>query len=92
MPSRTRSTHTGEPYLCRAYLSCSSHGVALNVSTDLSYFEHIVPCGITDKAVTSMERELARRVDACHVAEAFTRAFAARMRYSQVLTESDVLL
>ncbi|MCB0428551.1 MAG: lipoyl(octanoyl) transferase LipB [Flavobacteriales bacterium] len=34
------------------------HGFAFNVNPDLSYFNHIVPCGITDKAVTSMEKEL----------------------------------
>jgi lipoyl(octanoyl) transferase len=34
------------------------HGFAFNVNTDLSYFENIVPCGISDKAVTSMEKEL----------------------------------
>lgn len=37
------------------------HGLALNVNTDLSYFSHIVPCGIDDKAVTSMERELGKK-------------------------------
>lgn len=39
------------------------HGFALNVNTDLSYFDHIVPCGISDKAVTSMEKELGKKVD-----------------------------
>jgi lipoyl(octanoyl) transferase len=39
------------------------HGLALNVNTDLHYFDYIVPCGITDKAVTSMERELGARQD-----------------------------
>jgi lipoyl(octanoyl) transferase len=39
------------------------HGLALNVNTDLSYFNHIVPCGINDKAVTSMEKELGTKVD-----------------------------
>ncbi|MFN8353513.1 MAG: lipoyl(octanoyl) transferase LipB [Spirosomataceae bacterium] len=34
------------------------HGFALNVNTNLGYFSHIVPCGIEDKAVTSLEREL----------------------------------
>ena len=39
------------------------HGLALNVNTDLSYYEHIVPCGIEDRPVTSMERLLGRTVD-----------------------------
>ena len=34
------------------------HGLALNVNTDLHYFDYIVPCGINDKAVTSMKKEL----------------------------------
>lgn len=39
------------------------HGFALNVNTDLSYFKHIVPCGIDDKAVTSIEQELGKPQD-----------------------------
>ncbi|MBP8243584.1 MAG: lipoate-protein ligase B, partial [Chitinophagaceae bacterium] len=35
---------------------------ALNVSTDLSYFNHIIPCGIVNKQVTSLEKELGRVV------------------------------
>jgi lipoyl(octanoyl) transferase len=38
------------------------HGIALNVNPDLSYFNHIVPCGITDKSVTSMQKELGRGI------------------------------
>lgn len=39
------------------------HGFALNVNPDLSYFSHIVPCGIQDKAVTSIEAELGYSVE-----------------------------
>lgn len=39
------------------------HGFALNVNADLSYFNHMVPCGITDKAVTSLDKEIGRAVD-----------------------------
>ena len=38
------------------------HGFALNVNTDLSFFQNIVPCGITDKAVTSMKQELGKDI------------------------------
>lgn len=39
------------------------HGFALNVNTQLEYFDYINPCGFTDKGVTSMEKELSRKVD-----------------------------
>jgi lipoyl(octanoyl) transferase len=53
----------------------TSHGFALNVSTDLSNFGLIVPCGIPDKGVTSMERLLGRPVRMDEVAAAVTRRF-----------------
>jgi lipoyl(octanoyl) transferase len=43
------------------------HGFAFNVNPDLKYFDYIVPCGINDKAVTSMEKELGRSVDITEV-------------------------
>ncbi len=39
------------------------HGLALNVNTDLSYFNHMVPCGIRDKSVTSLDKEIGHPVD-----------------------------
>lgn len=39
------------------------HGLAFNVNTDLSYFNHIVPCGIDDKAVTSLQQEIGKPVE-----------------------------
>ncbi|MFM2207027.1 MAG: hypothetical protein RL213_1002 [Bacteroidota bacterium] len=53
--------------ICAMGVRCSRwvtmHGFAFNVHSDLSYFKNIVPCGITDKSVTSMERELGTRPD-----------------------------
>src|SRR5688572_20734783 len=55
------------------------HGFALNVNTDLSHFNFIIPCGIQDKQVTSIERELGTKIDVeeCKslVKENFSRVF-----------------
>ncbi len=53
--------------ICALGVRCSRwvtmHGFALNVNPDLSYFKNIIPCGIDDKAVTSMEQELGSKID-----------------------------
>ena len=44
----------------------SMHGFAFNLNTDLSYFENIIPCGINDKKVTSLEKEMGHKIDVDH--------------------------
>ena len=66
----------GKPYarkICAMGVKTSKwvtmHGFALNVNTDLRYFEYIIPCGIKDKSVTSLKRELEREFTPEEVAE-----------------------
>ena len=63
---------------------CSYHGVALNVSTDLSYFDLIVPCGFGDSGVTSLERELDEPPDWNEVAERAVSGFCRHFGFSDV--------
>jgi lipoyl(octanoyl) transferase len=63
----------GEEKICAMGIRCSRwvtmHGFAFNVNTNLNYFNHIVPCGIQDKAVTSLQKILDQPVDEKKVQE-----------------------
>ncbi len=52
------------------------HGFALNVNTDLSFFDYIIPCGIQGKAVTSMQKELGKPIDMEQVRARFAHHFS----------------
>lgn len=65
--------------ICAIGVKCSKfatmHGLALNVNSDLSYFEFINPCGFIDKGVTSIERELNGKVDFKELSSRFITQF-----------------
>ena len=60
----------------RASRWVTMHGFALNVNNDLSYFDNIVPCGISDKAVTSIQQELGRPIAMNHLQKTLLKYFA----------------
>lgn len=73
----------GKPYarkICALGVKASRwvtiHGFALNVNTDMRYFDYIIPCGISDKQVTSMKRELEKEVDYEEVKQKIKKHFA----------------
>lgn len=68
-----------ERKICAMGVRCSRwitmHGFAFNVNTDLAYFNNIIPCGIQNKQVTSLEKELGRKVDFEEAKERVKRNF-----------------
>jgi lipoyl(octanoyl) transferase len=69
--------------------SVTSHGFALNVNTDLEYFNLIIPCGISSKPVTSMAKELGRQISLQDVAHSVSRNFGVVFK-SQMLWLEDL--
>ncbi|WP_234568288.1 lipoyl(octanoyl) transferase LipB [Rhodohalobacter sp. 614A] len=70
----------GQEKICAMGIHCSRwvtmHGFALNVNTDLSYFQHIIPCGIKDREVTSLSKCVGHPVDETEVKDIIIKHFA----------------
>lgn len=81
-----------ERKICAIGVRCSRwvtmHGFAFNVNTDLSYFNNIIPCGITNKQVTSLSKELGRELDISEVKEKVKRNFE-RIFEAEIINPAD---
>ena len=68
------------------------HGFAININTDLSYFDYIVPCGIEDRSVTSMAKILSQRVEMDMVQYSLTYQFGKAMGFQMVEWEEAAVM
>ncbi len=88
-----------ERKICAMGIKCSRwvtmHGFAFNVNTDLGYFDYIVPCGIQNKQVTSLEKELGHKVDFEQVKEKvsrnFEKVFEAKLGTKELLDNLELI-
>ena len=82
-----------ERKICAMGIRCSRwvtmHGFALNVNTDLSFFSHIVPCGITDRSVTSLSQETGRPIDETEAMDRVVAHFSERFQTSVERLDGD---
>lgn len=81
-----------ERKICAIGVRCSRwvtmHGFAFNVNTDLSYFNNIIPCGIANKQVTSLSKELGRKMDINEVKEKVKRNFE-KIFEAEIVKQAD---
>jgi lipoyl(octanoyl) transferase len=68
----------------------TSHGFALNVNTNLQFFDSIIPCGIRDHGVTSLQRALGREVSMADVMSAVVHGFEGIFDYSTAAVSSNI--
>jgi lipoyl(octanoyl) transferase len=77
--------------ICAMGVKCSRwvtmHGIGFNINTNLQYFSNIIPCGINDKPVTSLKKELGREVDMDEVKQKLVVNLANIFDFNIVTTE-----
>ena len=74
----------------RASHSVTMHGLALNVATDLKWFQMINPCGFVDKGVTTIERECGRKVDLAECRQRLVERLAEELGCDKVVAEESL--